>query len=61
MAAAIVYRFHIALRVRRAQARSLIAIDADRSQIHSAQREELADLEVGDVLGKDFIAEISLA
>jgi hypothetical protein len=27
-------------------------------QIRSARREELADLELGDVLGKDFIAEI---
>src|SRR5580693_2566457 len=33
-------------------ARTLIAIDADRSQIRSALREEFVDLELGDVLGK---------
>jgi hypothetical protein len=33
------------------QARLSIAIDADRSQIRRAQSEELADLELGDVLG----------
>ena len=45
-------------------ARSLIAIDADRSQIRSAQREELAHLELGDVSGYGGIAlglEIPLA
>jgi hypothetical protein len=39
-------------------ARSLIAIDADPSQIRSAQRKELVDLELGDVLGEDSFAEI---
>jgi hypothetical protein len=40
------------------QARLSIAIDTDRSQIRGAQHEELADLELGDVLGEGFIAEL---